>query len=268
MDLFKITVPKKDIVPIIISIPHAGTHFPSGIRKNYRKRLRKYLDDTDWFVDKLYDFAPEMGITVIKANLSRWVIDLNRDSENIPLYNDNRLITSITPVTDFLGNEIYKSKKLIPNAKEVKKRIKKYYNPYHKKLQDLINDRKQQFGKVLLWDAHSIRHKVSTIQHDVFPDMILGDNDQKTAHTKLIETALAGLKTGDFKVSHNSPFKGGQITRSLGNPKENIHTLQLEMNKILYMDDNELHYNKERAGKVKKVLKTTLENLIETLKEI
>ncbi|MDY8136331.1 N-formylglutamate amidohydrolase [Aquimarina sp. 2201CG5-10] len=268
MSLFKIKEPKKDPVPIIISIPHSGTKFPSEIKRYYKKRKRKYLDDTDWFVHKLYDFAPSLGITVIKANYSRWVVDLNRDPECIPLYDDNRIITAMTPTTDFFGNNIYKSSELKPTPKEIERRLELYYQPYHRKIKQLLEERKRQFGKVLLWDAHSIRHRVSTIQKDVFPDMILGNNDQNTAHPELINTALTNLQSGKYNINHNSPFKGGHITRHFGNPDNNVHTLQLEMNKILYMDDNELTYNKERAKEVKAILQTTMEGLIETITSI
>ncbi|WP_350290215.1 N-formylglutamate amidohydrolase [uncultured Croceitalea sp.] len=265
MKLYKITKPTTTPVPIIISVPHAGTKFPKTIKKHYNKRLQKHLDDTDWFVHKLYDFAPSLGITLIKANLSRWVIDLNRDPESVPLYNDNRLITSNTPTTDFFGNKIYKSQDLEPNEDEKNRRLKEYYWPYYNKVEALITARKKQFGHVLLWDAHSIRHKVSTIQKEPFPDMILGNNDTKTANSVLIDAALSQLKSSNFNVNHNTPFKGGHITRYFGNPNNNIHTLQLEMNKILYMDDNEITYNRERASKVQVVLETTFKNLIKTM---
>lgn len=229
--------------------------------------MRKYLDDTDWYVHKLYSFARKMGITIIKANYSRWLIDLNRDPESVPLYNDNRLITSITPTTDFFGNSIYESGKEPPKS-EIEKRLQLYYWPYYRQIQALLEDRKQQFGKVLLWDAHSIRHLVSTIQPEPFPDMILGNNDRTTAHPQLIDAALIGLKTGPYEVSQNTPFKGGHITRYFGKPENGVHALQLEMNKILYMDDNEITYNKARAKEVKKVLKTTLSNLIDTITSI
>ncbi len=268
MELFKITAPTTEIVPIIISVPHAGTKFPSELKSHYDGRMRKHLDDTDWYVHKLYDFAPSMGITLVKANLSRWVIDLNRDPESVPLYSDGRLITTNTPVTDFYGNPLYKSPQYEPDEAETKRRQDSYYWPYYRKLENLIAERKKQFGKVLLWDAHSIRHLVSTIQKDVFPDMILGNNDEKTAHPKLINTALEGLRSGLFKPSHNTPFKGGHLTRYFGKPEENVHALQLEMNKILYMDDNEITYNEERANEVKKVLRETLQNLIKSVNDL
>ena len=265
MELFKIIKPTKGLVPVILSVPHAGTGFPEEIKGHYKKRMRRQLDDTDWFVHKLYRFASDLGITIIKANLSRWVIDLNRNPDSKPLYNDGRLITSNTPTTDFFGNKIYKSAQLEPDEEEINRRLQAYYWPYYRQLETLIDERKNEFGQVLLWDAHSIRHKVSTIQSEPFPDMILGNNDETTAHLKLIETALRSLRSGPFEVNHNSPFKGGHITRYFGKPENNVHALQLEMNKILYMDDNELTYNKSRAAEVQKVLKSCLENLVETL---
>ena len=268
MELYKITEPKTDAVPIVLSVPHAGTAFPPEIKNHYKKRMRKHLDDTDWFVDQLYQFAPSLGITIIKANLSRWVIDLNRDPESTPLYNDNRLITSNTPTTDFFGNPIYKSSDLEPNEIEKDRRLKEYYWPYYRKVNSLLTERKEQFGQVLLWDAHSIRHKVSTIQSDPFPDMILGNNDAQTAHPKLIETALTKLRSTEFNISHNTPFKGGHITRYFGQPNHHVHALQLEMNKILYMDDNEITYNVKRAEKVQKVLQNTLKDLIVTMQNV
>ena len=265
MKLFRVKSPAKHKVPIVISVPHAGIQFPAELRKKYKKRMRNFVDDTDWFVHRLYDFAPAMGITLVKANLSRWVIDLNRNPDSEPLYDDGRLITSNTPTTDFFGNKIYKSKKHEPDQKEVERRQTKYYWPYYSFLSELLEERKKEFGKVLLWDAHSIRHRVSTIQEDPFPDMILGNNDEKTAHPSLIKTALDSLRSVEFEVSHNSPFKGGHITRYFGKPDNHIHTLQLEMNKILYMDDNEITYNKGRAKRVQDVLKTCMGNLAEAM---
>lgn len=265
MKLFKIIEPKINAVPIILSVPHAGTKFPTEIKKHYKKRMRKHLDDTDWFVDKLYKFAPALGITIIKANLSRWVIDLNRNPESVRLYNDNRLITTNTPITDFYGNPIYKSPDFEPDKKEKDRRLQEYYWPYYRKIEMLLAARKKEFGHALLWDAHSIRHQVSTIQKDPFPDMILGNNENTTANAILIKTAIDQLQSGEFGVNHNSPFKGGHITRYFGKPSENIHALQLEMNKILYMDDNEITYNTTRAKKVQKVLQKTLKSLIETM---
>src|SRR3712207_430138 len=84
-------------VPIILSVPHSGTEFPEELKAQYRPEMIEQPDDTDWFVHDLYNFAPELGITVIHAKYSRWVIDLNRDPTSEPLYNDGRIITGLTP---------------------------------------------------------------------------------------------------------------------------------------------------------------------------
>ena len=102
-------------VPIILSSPHSGTEFPGELKAQFRAELMAQPDDTDWFVHDLYNFAPALGITVIHAKYSRWVIDLNRDPESIPLYTDGRIITELVPKTDFLGNEIYVDKNHIPD---------------------------------------------------------------------------------------------------------------------------------------------------------
>jgi len=95
--------------------------------------------------------------------------------------------------------------------------------------------------------------------------MILGNNDETSADKDLIKTAINQLRQGEYQVNHNHPFKGGHITRYFGKPEENVHALQLEMNKILYMDDEELKFDENRSNKVRAVLKPVFEQLIEQL---
>lgn len=262
---FIIIEPKVKKVPLILSVPHCGTEFPSEIINDYKPEMASKPDDTDWFVHDLYRFASEFGITIIHAKFSRWVIDLNRDPESKALYNDGRIITGLTTTTDFFGNEIYKSAEQIPNEVEIKRRLENYYWPYYRKINELLEERKKEFGKALLWDAHSIRRHVPTIQKEFFPELILGDNDEKTAHPQLINSALKNLASGEFALNHNHPFKGGHITRFFGKPENKVHALQLEMNKILYMDDTETIFNEERAEKIREILKKTFADLIYTL---
>jgi N-formylglutamate deformylase len=93
---------KRSKVPIIISIPHCGTEFPDELKDDYLPQQVGSLDDTDWFLQDLNDFASSMGITVVYAKYSRWVIDLNRDPQSAPLYNDGRLITGLTTTLTLL----------------------------------------------------------------------------------------------------------------------------------------------------------------------
>jgi len=261
---YYIIEPKGKKVPIIISVPHCGLEIPDELKDNYLESQLKSLDDADWYVHDLYNFASEMGITVIYAKYHRWLIDLNRDVKSAPLYDDGRLITGLCSSTDFFGNPIYKEDKA-PNKNEVDRRLETYFWPYYSKVEALLEARKAEFGEVLLWDAHSIRKLVPTIQKEAFPDMILGNDNQTTASQEIIDTALSELSKGKYKVNHNAPFKGGHITRYFGKPKNNINALQLEMNKVLYMNDSETVFNVERANAVREVLKPVFEKLISTL---
>lgn len=249
-------------VPVVLSVPHSGVEFPDELKSHYHAELMAQPDDTDWFVHDLYNFAPALGITVIHAKYSRWVIDLNRDPESKPLYTDGRIITELVPKTDFLGNSLYVDGKFIPDQAEIERRLENYYWPYYRKIESLLAERIKEFGEVLLWDAHSIRRFVPTIQSAPFPDLILGDNDEKSARSAIINLALNGLKAGKYAVNHNSPFKGGHITRFFGKPENKVHALQLEMAKTNYMADDELQFNEDRAGEMRAVLRPVFEQLI------
>ena len=264
---YRITLPKSKKVAMLLSIPHSGIKFPKDIKEKYNSSMIAHPDDTDWYLQELYDFASEMGVTVIEAVYSRWVIDLNRTPENKNLYHDGRIITALCPNTDFFGTHIYTHSENEPSKSEIRRRLKKYYTPYHEKIDHKLIELKKEFGQVLLWDAHSIRRNVRTIQESDFPDLILGNNDETTASSGIIETALKSLQSSDFDIEHNQPFKGGYITRSKGNPSKGIHALQLEMSKDLYMQNIEQDYDPEKAIKIKTILKQTFSQLISCLHE-
>ena len=262
---FNLHAPARPRVPIIVSVPHCGTMFPDEIRGDYKPALIAKPDDTDWFVDQLYDFAPDIGMTMITAVHSRWVIDLNRDPDSKPLYTDGRIITALCPTTTFLGEPLYNDEREDVAADEVQRRLDTYYHPYHAQLQRLLDEALHKFGRALLWDCHSIRQIVPTIQAGQFPDLILGDADGSSASAQLIDTAMHHLQSGGYQLSHNHPFKGGTITRRFGQPARNQHALQLEMCKVHYMDDGETRYDKNRADRMREVLKRTLSSLAELL---
>ncbi len=259
---YTIVPPLGKKVPILVSVPHCGTAFPLELIDHFKSELVESVDDTDFFVHDLYSFVSDMGITMIHANYSRWVIDLNRSPKHKPLYTDGRIITALTPTTDFLGNELYVSEELAPPPPEIDRRIQKYFNPYYKQVQNILNGYVEEFGIAILWDAHSIRRVVPTIQKDPFPDLILGTNDGQSADDRLIQVTKKGLSAGTYQLSYNTPFKGGNITRHFGKPNKKIHALQLEMCKNLYMDDVEINYHPERAKKMQQTLQNTFEQLI------
>ena len=264
MDLYQITMPSVVRLPVVLSIQHAGTYVSGNIKAQLKPELLP-SDDTDWFVDRLYDFAVSLGVPLIKANYSRWVIDLNRNPDDAPLYKDGRAITALCTTTNFMGEAIYKDERTSVAQPEVSYRREHYFKPYHNQLQQLLDETKERFGTVLLWDCHSIRRYVPSIYEKPFPDLILGSHDETSASQPIIQNTLAMLGNSRYSVLHNHPFKGGYITRHYGKPGKHQHALQLEMAKPVYMNDDERWYHKERAGEIRQLLIDTITAASETL---
>ena len=265
MSSFRLIQPTAPKVPILLSVPHCGTQFPPELKNQFRQELAAAPDDTDWFVHKLYDFAASMGITMIHSVYSRWVIDLNRDPQSKPLYNDGRIITALCPATTFKGESLYVDNRTAVEQSEVERRVEIYYKPYHEQIEKKLFELKNLFGKVLLWECHSIRQFVPTVHPDKFPDLIIGDNDGKSADKELSDIALKQLKKTNLAVSHNAPFKGGHITRHFGVPSKGFNAIQLEMTKVNYMDNSETSYDEARANKMRTLLKKVFSELIAKL---
>jgi N-formylglutamate deformylase len=173
----------------------------------------------------------------------------------------------LCPTTNFLGEPIYADNRENVNPKEIERRLTNYYWPYHREITRLLESLKSEFGKVLIWDAHSIRRQVRTIHQGSFPDLILGDVMGTSASANITKAALDDLRSSTYSVSHNDPFKGGFITRCYGNPKNNQHALQLEMSKINYMDDSETRYDQDRANKIKTLLRKVFGTLAEVMNQ-
>lgn len=264
MEVFNFKEPSAQKIPILISVPHSGTYFPKDIKEHFVPERLENPEDTDWYVDKLYDFAPSLGISMIIANYHRWVIDLNRHPNSKPLYDDARNITGLCPTSTFNEEPLYLEKHM-PGAKEIDRRVEVYYKPYYMKIKETLDSFINEFGIALLWDAHSIKQYVPGIKKEIFPDLILGDNDGNAASEGLTIVTLDNLETGRYNLTHNNPFRGGNITRYFGKPSENQHAFQLEMTKINYMDNDELHYDEERAEHVRRLLKNLFSSLSEKL---
>jgi N-formylglutamate amidohydrolase len=246
--------------PVLLSSPHSGIYVPPEIKKNGRFFFST-LPDTDWFVDQLYDFAPSLGIPLVSAYHSRYVVDLNRSANSEPLYRDDRLQTGVVPLQTFSGHQLYRQE---PSAKEIERRLEEYYWPYYQKIENLLGQIKRCFGRAILLDCHSIKRKVKAISEADFGDLILGDNLGTTSASEISQAALSALKGYDFSVCHNNPFRGGHLIRYFGRPDEQIHALQLEMAQDLYLDENN-QFDEDRALRVREVLKSLLNALLKVI---
>ncbi|REJ75674.1 MAG: N-formylglutamate deformylase [Acidobacteria bacterium] len=264
---FVLIEPESEAKPFLLSIPHCGIDFPKDVAERMDAELTRAPDDTDWHLDRLYDFAPGLGATVIHARYSRWVIDLNREPGGKPLYDDGRIITELCPTTDFTGKPLYMNSGDEPDDAEKERRLAAYFQPYHDEIDSQLAKLKDRYPNVIFWDGHSIRRRVESIRPEPFPDMILGDNDARSASPSVIEAALEALASGSYGVNHNHPFKGGFLTRSKGDPDNGVHALQLEMTKDLYMDSTETEYDEKKAGVLKNHLRSVFERLIGMLAE-
>jgi len=265
--LFNIFRPEGKRLPILLSSPHSGTEFPSEIVSQYENKHVQSPSDTDLLIDKLYDFAPSLGMTQITANYSRYVIDLNRSPKGESLYGDGRSETNLVPVTTFDQEPLFvKGKK--PNLEEIQRRKENYFWPYYKQIEEELASLKKEFGKVIFFDCHSIRRLVKSIQPDPFPDLIIGTLEGKTAENKLEKKFQAVLeKSFSYQVSYNSPFKGGHLTRYFGDPENGINAVQLEMAQDLYLSEDRSELDQSKIKPLRNILSEALLALCEEVQK-
>lgn len=240
--------------PLLVSMPHVGTHVPPEIAERFTSEARP-LPDTDWHVDRLYDFLDDLDATVIAAAHSRYVVDLNRPPDDRPLY-PGASNTGLCPLTTFDGAPIYAEDE--PNAAEIAERRTRYWRPYHERLSTALKEIQTRQGIALLWDAHSIRSRVPRFFEGRLPDLNIGTADGAGADAALTEriAAAAAAKGADYTAVVNGRFKGGYITRAYGDPREGIHALQLELSQITYMDENPPYaFRDDLAAQIRPVLR-------------
>lgn len=222
--------------PLLVSMPHVGTELTDGLAPRLTNSARS-LPDTDWHVDQLYDFLGELGASVIRANYSRYVIDLNRPPDSTPLY-PGAANTGLCPTEQFDGTPIYRPG-AAPDDKEIQERLAVYWRPYHERLMAELQMLRRRYGIALLFDAHSIRSHVPRLFDGRLPDINLGTADGTSCASDL--AALLIETSGEAEAYSsvlNGRFKGGYITRAYGRPGEGIHAVQLELSQITYMNED------------------------------
>lgn len=249
-------------IPVVVSIPHAGTHVPQDILERFVGRA-KQLPDTDWHVDRLYHFARALGVHMLIATYSRYVVDLNRPPNNEPLY-PGQFTTCLCPVTFFDGTPLY-HKGEAPGDHEITQRLSVYWQPYHDKLRSLVDTLSQEGRKkVAVFDAHSIRSQVPALFEGMLPDLNLGTGDGATADDALVDRLVECCRHSPYSHVLNGRFKGGYITRHYGKPGHNVHAVQLELAQHNYMqEDPPYTYDDIKAT----ALQATLTRLIAVLAE-
>lgn len=246
--------------PLLISFPHSGTFVPDDILGRLNPQARK-LQDTDWYVDRLYNWARDFDAGMLVANYSRFVIDLNRPPDNAALYSGHG--TGLLPTQCFDGSEVYQANRR-PDEQEETFRLQQYWQPYHEQLQSALDAIKQRFGFAILLDAHSIRTEVPLLFDGKLPDLNLGSYCGASADPGLISACFASLDgNSGYSAVLDGRFQGGYITRHYGRPQENVHALQLEMAQRIYMSEQPPVYDAELAKQVSVVLRDLVSTLIQ-----
>lgn len=246
--------------PLLVSIPHMGVSVPADVKKRMTREGQR-LADTDWHVDRLYDFAIGMGASVLMPVYSRYVIDLNRPEDDEDLY-PGQVKTGLCPLETFDGQRIYREGEE-PDAIEKANRIGAYWLPYHETLQAELERIKSVHGHAVLYDAHSIKSVVPRLFDGRLPDLNLGTARGASCDEKLAQAALAAASSGDYSAVLNGRFVGGHITRHYGRPAGNVHAIQMELAQVNYMDEDTFAYLPEKAEKLQEVLKRVIAALLD-----
>ncbi len=249
--------------PLLISIPHVGTNIPADIAATMTP-IAQRTEDCDWHLDRLYGFARELGASFLIPRNARYVIDLNRPPDGANLY-PGQDTTGLLPVDTFDKEPLYLDGHL-PDEAEVARRRELYWKPYHEALAAQLAALKQKHGKVLLWEAHSIRSHVPRFFEGRLPDFNFGTSNGASAEAGLAEALAAVVEAhGDaYTGIANGRFKGGYITRQYGQPAEGVHAVQLELTQITYMEEQMPYaYDETLAAKVEPLLKKLVQAAME-----
>ena len=239
---------ERGTAPLLISLPHDGTQLPRAFAQRLSAPAR-VLPDTDWHVSRLYAFARELGASLLKPNYSRYVVDLNRPPDDAALY-PGQNSTGLCPVQRFDGGPIYRDGQQ-PDAGEVAERRQMFWQPYHDALSAEIDHLQHKHGRVLLWEAHSIRGQCPFLFDGPLPDFNIGTADGRSCNPQLqarVEACLAAQCAYSWVA--NGRFKGGHITRNYGRPDAGVDAVQLELAQRNYMDEDSFAWLPERAARL------------------
>ena len=247
--------------PLVISFPHVGTEIPADQQPRYTPRALQ-VEDTDWFLDRLYAFAAELGAGLLVPRFSRYLVDLNRPPENTPMYAGQNN-TELCPTRHFTGEALYREGQA-PDEAEIRRRVAAYWQPYHQALQAEVQRVKALHGHAVLFDAHSIKSELPWLFEGTLPHMNLGTVGGSSCAASLRE-ALAAVFASQSDFSHvvDGRFKGGHITRHHGQPQAGVHAVQLEMCWRAYMDESPARWNEARAAAVRPLLERLVRTLID-----
>ena len=242
--------------PLVLDSPHSGVHYPDDFRAACDLAVLRKAEDTH--VEKLYDFAPALGVAWIEAlfprsyldanrNLTEFDVDLLEDEWTEEVETDPVLLSKVRLGKGLVwrctdeGVDIY-ARKL--TAAEVRKRIETCWKPYHAAVAQAIDSAHARHGFSIHLNCHSMPAVSSSHSTDfpglVHADFVIGDRDGSTAAPVLSRSICELLRGFGYSVEYNHPYKGVELVRRYGDPARDRHSIQVEVNRRLYMDEDTL----------------------------
>ena len=247
-------------IPLLVSVPHDGRILPDDIAATMTEAGRD-IPDTDWHVARLYEFARGLGAAIISAQLSRYVVDLNRPADNTILY-EGQVATGLCPRQTFDGQDIYSDGTDI----DVAARVEQFWKPYHAKIADTLAEFRQSHGYALLWDAHSIASRVPRLFDGDLPILNLGTWAGRSCAADIAADVIGIAEDSPFEAVVNARFQGGHITRHYGQLADNIQVIQLELAQRAYMNETTRIYDDAKASELRATLEPMLTAFVNAAK--
>jgi N-formylglutamate deformylase len=265
--------------PLVLDSPHSGTEHPKDFGHACDPHVLRQAEDTH--VEKLYDFAPQLGVAWIEALFPRSYLDANRNTTEIddsmfdepwpdPVATDAATMTKVRLGKGLIwrctddGVPLY-ARRL--TAREVQARIERCWRPYHAAVAQAIAAAHARHGYSIHINCHSMP-AVSGSHATEFPglvhaDFVIGDRDGSSADPALSRKVCDHLKALGYSVEYNHPYKGVELVRRYGDPVHDKHSIQVEINRKLYMNEEtlELHAGHEP---LKRSLRSMVEWLLRT----
>jgi formiminoglutamase len=208
--------------PLIVSMPHTGSGIPDEFVPRF---ISTWLasKDADWRVERLYDFAGDLGATVLRTTISRSVIDVNRDPTGRSLY-PGQATTELCPTTSFDGEALYREG-LEPDEQEIARRRARYFEPYHATLEAEIARLRETHPKIVLFEAHSIRSKIPRLFEGELPNFNLGTNSGASCDPMLTEAIERACDDGaQTSPLHFPPLRAGEVARRAGGGSAEVNS--------------------------------------------
>lgn len=248
--------------PLVLGQPHVGTMIPPEVSVELND-LGRSVPDTDWWIDRLYEgIAARTGATVVRQNLSRFVIDVNRDPSGASLY-PGQTTTTLCPTTTFDAEPIYREGRE-PDAAEIARRKALYFAPFHAAMAAAIETARIRHGYCVLYDCHSIRSVVPNLFAGKLPVFNIGTNGGASCAPAIRDAAIREAAASGMSFVADGRFRGGWITRHYGAPERGVHAIQMELAQSAYMlEAPPWTYDEAVAAKTGAVLERILSAILE-----